>query len=573
MPTVPPRLAFILVAALCLAVPAVGQAQTGACATAPGCVEDARSASEFTHSVGVNTHLGYDDQVYGTAWPLIRDRLTELGIKHIRDTSHRDGTRLADVVPRMHELASRGIRGNLLAADPLMRYGSGTLEQHLAWVKKNVPDFVESLEGPNEYDYPSADAAWERTLRAYQCDWAQKIRADPVLADKRVIGPSPGGVGFDTLGDLTGCLDIGNLHPYPGSWAPNTSNAGDLSVHIAGAQKVSGSKPIWITESGYHNAVNCVCGHEPVSETAAGVYVPRMFMEYFRRGIARSYAYELIDGRPDPLRSDPQRNFGLLRNDGTPKPAFSATRNLLAILADGGVAAGRLSFGLGCESTCATPIKHVLLRKSTGAYYLAVWAQSSVWDAASRKDRGVAPQRVELRLPTQSRLEVFDPARSSAAVSRSTSTSQPLALSDGMLVVKISPLSQLKSAAADAPTAERPAASGTALRAALRWTADRAVRQLRRSGASQLRRRGTLRIAARAATAGRYTVRLDRKVVVARGSRSFAGSGSKRLMLRRSRGAARWLRAASRRRLVLQVTFAERGGARLSVRRTVKPLR
>ncbi len=218
----------------------------------------------------------------------------------------------------------------------------------------------------------------------------------------------------------------------------------------------------------------------------------------------------------------------------------------------------------------------MLLRKTTGAYYLAVWAESSVWNAATRTDRSIASQRVELRLPTRSTLEVFDPARSSAAIGRSTSSSQRLDLSDGMLVVKIaSPRNEIasprnatteeNSSHADDPLTDR----RSAVRAALIWTADSAVRQLRRSGSSQLRRRGMVRIAARATTPGRYTVRLDRKGVIAQGGRSFASTGTRRLVLRRSPRGARLLRPGSRRRLVLHVTFKDRAGRRLSVRRHV----
>ena len=563
-----------IAAALGLALASVGCAEADECAAPSGCTEDARSASAFIDSVGVNTHLGYDNQPYGRAWPMIRDRLIELGIRHIRDASHPDLTRLKDVVPRMRELASLGIRGNLLSGDPLMRYGSGTIDQHLAWVRKNVRHFVESLEGPNEYDHPSDDPNWQRTLRSYQCEWAQKIRADPVLAGKRVIGPSPGGVGFATLGDLSACLDAGNLHPYPGSWAPNTSNAGDLSVQMSDAQKVSASKPIWITETGYHNAINCSCGHDPVSETAAGIYVPRMLMEYFRRGIRRAYAYELIDGRTDPLRTDPERNFGLLRNDGTRKPAFTGTRNLLAILADSGRASGRLTYRLSCE-TCAAPLRHVLLRKTTGAYYLAVWPESSVWDASTRTDRSTAAQQVELRLPTPSLLEVFDPALSATAIARITSGLHRFRLADGMVVVKIDratpadadavPPGAAPAVASDSLRQAESARNAESVRDALTWTADNAARRLRRTGGMQLRSRGTVGIAARAVKRGRYTIRLDRRIVVARGHRFFASASTRRVALRRSPRGRRLLRPGAR--VVLHVAFVDGAGRRLSVRR------
>ncbi len=399
----------------------------------------ARSAGSFVESVGVNTHVGYTNTVYGD-WPLVRDRLVELGVGHVRDASHRDGTRLGDVVPRYNELAGLGVRGNLLSGDPLGRYGSGSVDQHLAWVKRNVAGFTESLEGPNEYDYVESD--WAANLRAYQCEWAAKIRADPVLSTKTVIGPSPrSGKGFGSaLGDLTACLDRGNLHPYPGGLSPDRTNLGDLSVSLDYAQLTSGAKPVAITESGYHNAVNCSgCGHHPTSEAAAGVYVPRMFMENFRRGIPRTYAYELIDGWPDPERDEPEKNFGLLRNDGTRKPAFVALRNLLTILADSGSAAGRLDYSLQCPD-CPEPLRQVLLRKSTGAYYLVVWRESSVWDRTTRTDIANTPRHADLKLSSApSKLEVFDPSQSTTPIDTTTATSHRITLNDRLSIIKITP--------------------------------------------------------------------------------------------------------------------------------------
>ncbi len=520
------------------------------CAGPAGCTKAARSARAFTESVGVNTHLGYGDQPYVTAWPTVRDRLVELGVRHIRDTSHRDGTRLTDVVPHMQELGRLGIKGNLLAGDPAMRYGGGRIDEHLAWVKKNVLSFTESLEGPNEYNHNSNDPNWQQTLRSYQCQWARKIRADPTLAAKTVIGPSPGGVGFDNLGDLTSCLDVGNTHPYPGARSPDRTNHGDLSVHIAAAREISGSKPIWFTESGYHNALACVCGHDPVSEAASGTYIPRMFMENFRRGVPRTYAYELIDGRPDPQRTDPESNFGLLRNDGTRKPAFTTLRNLLGILADTGSASGELSYSLQCTAGCSVPLRHVLLRKSTGAYYVVVWPESSAWDARTRTEVHSSPLSAELQVfsPVHA-VEVFDPARSQKRVSRSTSTSQRVELTDGMLVFKVTP------------------PAGKAGRA-LVWTADRAVRQLERMGSSGLRSRSLVRVSARAALSGRYRVRLQHGgATLAQGARSFDRAGLGRIGLRLRPRAIRALPRTARSRL--RVSFVDRAGRRTSMSRPV----
>ncbi|MDQ3571218.1 MAG: hypothetical protein M3396_11500, partial [Actinomycetota bacterium] len=382
--------------------------------------------------------MGYTDTRYGD-WPLVRDRLVELGVKHVRDASYRDGTRTSDVVPRYNELAGLGVRGNLLSGDPLRRYGSGTIDEHLAWVKRNVAGFVESLEGPNEYDYVETD--WAANLRAYQCEWAAKIRGDGVLADKTVIGPSPRvGKGFGSaLGDLSDCLDRGNLHPYPGGLSPDATNYGDLSISLDFARLTSGTKPLWLTETGYHNAVGAPAGgHHPTSQKAAGVYVPRMFMENFRRGIERTYSYELLDQWPDPENDEAEKNFGLVANDGSRKPAFVALRNLLTILDDSGSASGKLAYSLACQA-CSDTLRHVLLRKSTGAYYMVVWPQSSVWNRDTRTDITNNPHNAELKLPSSSKLELFDPSRSTTPTDTTTSTSYTIPLTDHLSILKITP--------------------------------------------------------------------------------------------------------------------------------------
>ncbi len=432
-------------------------------AASPIAPTSARSAGAFTESVGVNTHLGYDGTVYDRGWPVVRDRLVELGVRHVRDSSYREGTKLDDVVPRFNELAGLGVRGNLLAGDLLGRYGAGSIDEHLAWVKRNVPGFVESLEGPNENDYPALDANWAVNLRAYQCEWARKIRGDDVLSTKTVIGPASHiERGFDAgLGDLSGCLDRGNLHPYPGGQSPDRTNFGDLSVSLDGARSTSGAKPVWVTESGYHNAVNCLgCGHDPTSEQAAGVYLPRMFMENFRRGIPRTYAYELIDLLADPEKDDLQSNFGLLRNDGSRKPGFVGLRNVMRILSDSGSATGTLAYSLNC-SDCPEAVRQVVLRKSTGDYYLVAWRETSVWNRTTRTNITNKPRYAELKLPSSSELEVFDPSRSSAPIETTTAASHRLALTDNLTIVKITPPTNQPPAPTPDPQTEPPTPSPT----------------------------------------------------------------------------------------------------------------
>ncbi len=96
---------------------------------------------------------------------------------------------------------------------------------------------------------------------------------------------------------------------------------------LARLQSPSG-KHIQTTETGHHNDIR----NGGVSEEADGEYAARMFAELFRRGIYRTYKYELVN--QDIPGSEGL--FGLLRNDLSEKPSFRAVKNLIQLLNDRG---------------------------------------------------------------------------------------------------------------------------------------------------------------------------------------------------------------------------------------------
>ncbi|HWI56344.1 MAG TPA: hypothetical protein VNZ22_03910, partial [Bacillota bacterium] len=71
-----------------------------------------------------------------------------------------------------------------------------------------------------------------------------------------------------------------------------------------------------------------------VSEAAQAKYVPRLYLEYYLHGIKRCCHYELLDEGTNT--TDNEQNRGLLRYNLTPKPAYTALRNLLTLLGDRG---------------------------------------------------------------------------------------------------------------------------------------------------------------------------------------------------------------------------------------------
>src|SRR5437588_97453 len=82
------------------------------------------------------------------------------------------------------------------------------------------------------------------------------------LAVVPVYGPSlVQSTSYSAAGDLSGSLDCGNLHPYPGGALPTAVLFTDLTLE----KLVAGNKPVCVTESGYHNATSTTDGHLPAS--------------------------------------------------------------------------------------------------------------------------------------------------------------------------------------------------------------------------------------------------------------------------------------------------------------------
>ena len=357
-------------------------------------------AQALVQSVGVNVHMSYSDTPYADV-DAVRRRLQELGVRHVRD-----GLVLGrpDQYDALNALAADGVRTQFILGDPQGRFGTGSLDDQIATLRDEVRGAASAVEGPNEYDV-SGDPRWRENLTGYQQRLFAAVKADPALAGLPVVGPSlvlP--ASRSALGDLTGSLDLGNLHPYPGGGPPESN----VRVELDLAQEVSGRRPVVATETGYHDALAARNGQPPVSQDAAAIYVPRLFLTYFRAGIRRTFAYELIDERPDPARRDPEANFGLLREDLTPKPAFASLRNLIAVLNVSGEEAPPPP-----AHRVVGDVESLSLRRRDGSVCDVLWQDVAVWDERRRLSLDVPARPVRLEVAEAARVEVFRPVRSS----------------------------------------------------------------------------------------------------------------------------------------------------------------
>jgi hypothetical protein len=359
--------------------------------------------------MGVNVHMEYNTTAPYNNYAGINQKLEALGMRHFRDEmNHADPTSQFYDPRFVKEIQKIGMLGYTLCG--VIEGGndypaSGRLEASgVIPMVENLLPAIGAVEGPNEPDgggfvydgsgYPQgaieeSEDLW--TILRGSSDFT--INSLPILGMSEASAPD-----FKKLARITGSpfgdADYGNMHAYQGGELGNGLGQSSLAGwYIPFAQDWTGSKPLWTTEMGYHNDTNYLSDGEQqgVSQRATAIYLPIAFLSGFNLNVGQTYSYELIDEVADPpLASCPGKDqsrctgsgyYGLLNYDFTPKPAYTALANLIALLRDPGV--GFQPGSLELEFSDAPKTMHyTLLEKSDGDYYLAVWNDISVYKIA-----------------------------------------------------------------------------------------------------------------------------------------------------------------------------------------------
>ena len=347
------------------------------------------AADALVDSAGVNIHLHYDNTAYRDRFPLIQSRLVDLGVRHVRDGLI--DTTWQDYYERHNALGRLGIKGMFIT-------GPGLSDAVLRNYPALMRDSFEAYEAPNEYNL-SGDPNWVATLRTVLAQ-LHALRNDPSLARFPVIGPSlTDENAYRQLGDVSALVDAGNLHNYFAGRNPGTGGWGDdgygsIDWNLRVVARSAGGKPIVTTETGYWDDPTRVAA---IPQDVGGKYMPRLLLEQFLKGVRRTYIYELCD-IPESVMPG-QSGYGLLRSDGSPKPAYHAVQGLLALLRDPGPSF--MVKPLPYSVTGGTgDVRHVAFQKRDGTYYLALWIEQPGFDLHAGKDIAVAPQSITVHVPS-----------------------------------------------------------------------------------------------------------------------------------------------------------------------------
>jgi hypothetical protein len=373
----------------------------------PGEEIRARQAGEFVDSMGVNIHMEYLNTPYGN-YDLINNELVALGMHHVRDEINE--VKDKNFVSELQQMYTRGYKvcGLIEGGNDYPPIGTALDPPKVAAMIKEFLPSIDAVEGPNEPDdqttppftYGIDDLYFPwGAINESESLW-QIVKGTPEISDLPVLGMSEGTPSdFLQLAAVTpppiDYATYGNMHAYQGGlWG----DWGLKDMYIPYAQDLTGSKPLWTTEMGYHNNTYFLNDGEQqgVSERAAAIYLPIAFLSGFGENVVRTFSYELIDEeKKTPLpkcksktnpRCSGEGYYGLLSYEGNAKPAFTTLQNLIQILQDSGT--GLQPGSLQISFNSAPPkMRYVLLEKSNGNYYLAIWNDELVYERATWKTK------------------------------------------------------------------------------------------------------------------------------------------------------------------------------------------
>ncbi|MBP6865445.1 MAG: hypothetical protein KBC32_09305 [Candidatus Didemnitutus sp.] len=443
-------------------------------------------AESFVSSTGVATHWRKEINVYAYFGEL-SDKLIDSSLAMCRASGASPA-----FVAKLQQLSLSGTQ-TILLINPIV----GTKPSADFWaaapnyaindfIRMVGPGAIRYVEMNNELDSPTqyGGTYWRNLSEPLSADanspffYASYLRAatpaaqaalkgdfDEAINRIPLIGPSLGeDTAYAEVGDLTPSIDHSNVHHYLFGSHPEATNIRSIDHAIANRTSIqSPTKSYAVTEGGGGTAASLSATWPIVTH---GRYIPRFYFAHFLKGSAATCSYELVDEGLDPANQ--QHNFGLLYNDLTPKPAYTAIQNLLSLLKDPGpdFIPSSLDYSL---SGSTSDVWSVLFQKRNGDFFLCLWLGLSSYDRNAGQHIVVPAQRVNVSLPASIASAIAytldDSGRMTATSAAISNREIALNVTDRVTTLRLSP--STNGGAASRPTGLR--ASASANQIVLKW--------------------------------------------------------------------------------------------------------
>ena len=404
--------------------------QTGSATTSlwinSGQGEQALTAYNFTDSVGVNIHLHFTNTPEVMDFPDFLTSIIALGVHHYRNGI--DPYAVPFEYASAETLASAGIKADWLIS-------SADAPQNINAIYANAPNSIEAFEGPNE---DNTDAG--PVLANFMSMLYSTVKGNPNTATVPVYAPTLTELPLIGLqGSLAAYDNYANMHDYYYPRNPETASYGgsffgcggygSMAFNICIAQLTSPGTPVISTETGYISGTQ--------SDEVLGRYITRTLFMHLGMNVMRTYLYEFVDDVDSP-------GFGLVHSDFTPKPAYTAIKNLISLFNDQSFATpGKFDYTLTGQTN---NVQHVLFQKSDGTYMMAIWLGVQSADEVSPYETySIPPQTVSIATETPvGNVTVYtldDEGNMTNSPGDTVTSTTSLAVTDRITIVTFSPSS------------------------------------------------------------------------------------------------------------------------------------
>ena len=256
--------------------------------------------------------------------------------------------------------------------------------------------------------------------------WRAQLNAMPSSSRPALVGPIIfQDVDAKDVGSMGPWIDYGGFRYTIGLVAPSRSFGGDWEQMALG---VSGGKPLIASKAAY--PTNRPSFSEPqLAEDVQAKYIVRLFLEGFNNGVIRTHYDKLYD---DDCNEGGCAS-GLIRLDGTPKPAYVAWDALVKNL--GRASQPPTPRALPLVVNAPTNVHSLLLTNSEGTFFLVLWLEVNGKPAEDQQATAV----VQVGVPLAS-AQMID-FRQPALAPQQLSVDAPLSLtvSDAPMLITLTP--------------------------------------------------------------------------------------------------------------------------------------